>query len=73
MTSMASQDATIGPNDAEPGHRRRPDDPDTDATRETRAQVEAESNTSPRTRSDLGAPRSETPETRDVPEETPRA
>ena len=70
---MASQDTSAVPDGAEPGHRRRPDDPDTDATRATRAQVEAESNTSPRTRSDLDAPRSETPETRDVPDETPRA
>lgn len=64
---MASTD------DAADGHRRRPDDPDTDETRATRAQVEAESNTSPRTRSDLDAPRSETPETRDVPDDVPRA
>ena len=41
------------PGDASPGPRRRPDDPDTDATRATRAQVEAESNTSPRTLADL--------------------
>ena len=61
-----------GTGDAQQGHRRRPDDPDTDATRATRAQVEAESNTSPRTRSDLDAPRSEMPETRDVPEDVTR-
>ena len=58
---------------AETGPMRRPDDPDTDATRATRAQVEAESNTSPRTLADLEAPRSDVPETRDVPTETPRA
>jgi hypothetical protein len=50
-----------------PAPRTRPDDPDTDATRATRAQVEAESNTSPRTLADLDAPRSDAPETRDVP------
>ena len=51
----------------------RPDDPDTDATRSTRAQVEAESNTSPRTLADLDAPRSDAPETRDVPAMPPSA
>ena len=59
--------------DAASGHRRRPDDPDSDEVRATRAQVEAESNTSPRTRSDLDAPRSETPETRDIPPDVPTA
>ena len=54
------------------GSRAQSYDPDTDATRATRAQVEAESNTSPRTRSDLDAPRSEMPETRDVPEDVTR-
>ncbi len=46
----------------------RPDDTDSDADRATRAQVEAESNTSPRTRADLDAPRSDAPETRAVPD-----
>ncbi len=54
-----------------PAVSRRPDDPDTDATRETRAQVEAESNTVPRTLQDLDAPRSDEPETRAVPPATP--
>jgi hypothetical protein len=54
--------------DQEVAFRRRPDDPDTDAARETRAQVEAESNTVPRTLQDTDAPRSDAPETRAVPE-----
>jgi hypothetical protein len=35
----------------------------------TRAQVEAESNTSPRTLADRDAPRTDEPATRDVPDE----
>jgi hypothetical protein len=58
--------------DARPAFRRRPDDPDTDETRATRAQVEAESNTVPRTLQDLDAPRSDAPETRAVPDDRAR-